>query len=63
MLRLRSMSASEGVVAGGKHVVIRGVAPNASAIETFAGRARTDAVPANHAAKGRRQAPAGDLHR
>jgi len=54
MSRLRSMPASESVVAGGEHVLVRGVAPNASAIETFAGRARIDAVPANHAAKGRR---------
>lgn len=54
MSRLRSMSASESVVAGGELAVIRGGVPGASAIETFAGRARTDAVATNHAAKSRR---------
>ena len=63
MSRLRSMSASESVVASGEHVLIRGVVPDASAIETLAGRARTDTVPANHAAKGRRHASARDVHR
>ena len=63
MSRLRSMSASESVVAGGELAVIRGGVPGASAIETFAGRARTDAVATNHAAKSRRYAPAGDVRR
>ncbi len=59
MSRLRSVSASESVVAGGEHVVIRGSVPNGGAIETLAGRGRTGAS-ANHAVKGRRYAPTGD---
>ena len=61
MSRLRSVSAIEGVVAGGEHVVIRGAISDASAAGAFAGRVYTDAAPANHAAKSRLYAPARDV--
>ncbi len=52
---------TEGVVAGGEHVVIQRPDLDGSAMDAFASAAQHRRASANHAAKGRRHASTGDV--